>query len=299
MMMKKTVKIFFYGIALGITETIPGVSGGTIAVILGFYGDLIKSVNHFRTDFKNSVKFLLPLLFGAAAGVLTFGSVIKYLIAGHSFPTMSFFIGLIIGIIPIIYSKIKEPGKMFGFWEAARILIPFLVLAAISHQKNISGSVIDPDEIIQNIGIPFMVFIFFTGMAAAAAFVIPGVSGSFVLLLFGVYTIVIQAISYIGVFFTDISNLELLANICKTLAPLAAGILIGGLTMARLIEKLLNNYYKILYSIILGLLIGSIYALFSDPMIFQSGIDTPAVITGIFTLVSGSVISFVLGKKRL
>jgi putative membrane protein len=250
--MKKVIKNFLYGIALGVTETVPGVSGGTIAVILGFYDDLIKSVNHLRRDFKNSVKFLTPLLFGAASGILVFGSVISYLLNNHSFPTMSFFIGLITGIIPIIYLKIKEPGKMLSFKEISLIAVPVLILLAISKIKAMAGSA-DTAESIQNIGVSFMFFIFFTGIIAAAAFVIPGVSGSFVLLLFGVYPIITQAISYIGVFFADISNLGLLANICKALAPLAAGVLIGGLTTARIIEKLLGNHYKILYSIILGL----------------------------------------------
>ena len=295
--MIKELRNFLYGMAFGITETIPGVSAGTIAIILGFYSELIEAVNHFAEAPRKYLRFLLPLVLGIAAGLILFGSIIKYLLTNFSFPTMSFFIGLIAGIIPPIYSKVKEPGRGFKPKEIALIGFPALVLVIISNLKAVTVEA--PADIIAAIDIPFMFFIFLAGMIAAAALVIPGISGSFVLLLIGIYPLVIHSLASIGHLFADITNIPLMLDICKVLGPLGVGIIIGGLSMARLIEKLLNNYYKTVYSIILGLLLGSVYALFKEPIVFQSGMSAMIIASGAVTLSLGCAISFNLGKKKL
>jgi putative membrane protein len=116
--------------------------------------------------------------------------------------------------------------------------------------------------------------------------------------LFGVYPLITEKLSSVRVLLGDITNTALWADICKVLAPLAVGIIIGGLCAARLIEKLLNNYYRITYSIILGLLLGSVYTLFNDPVVFYSGVSLPLAILGAEMLFFGAAISFTLGKKR-
>jgi len=295
---KKTIRDFINGLAFGITETVPGVSGGTIAVILGFYDELIGAVNNFARDYKKSLRFLVPLLAGAAAGILAFGSVANYLLNNHSFPTMTFFIGLIMGIIPIIYAKVKTPERMFNPKEAALVIFPVIILFVASNVKNSLGGAAGPAAA-EDIGPALMLFIFFSGMLAAAALIIPGISGSFVLLLLGVYPIATDALSSVRVFFADIANAGLFVNICKALVPLAAGVIIGGLSMARIIGKLLRNYHKTVYLVILGLILGSVYALFNDPIVYQSGISLPIALTGIPAVAAGAAISYTLGKKRL
>jgi len=290
------IKNFLNGLAFGITETIPGVSGGTIAIILGFYDELIETVNHFTEDCLKYKKFLLPFLLGVATGIIVFSSVIYYLLTNFSFPTMTFFIGLIIGIIPLIYLKVKEPGHFFNS-KMTLILLPFFALLIISNLKPIS--VINPAETIKHINAPFMLIILFAGVIAAAALVIPGISGSFMLLLIGIYPLVTYSVSSLGYFLADITNFSLMQDIAKVLAPLGVGIIIGGLSMARLIEKLLKKYYKTIYSIILGLLLGSVYVLFNEPILFQSGLSAPVIIIGAATFLLGCVISFNLGKKQL
>ena len=295
--MFKDIRNFLNGLAFGITETIPGVSGGTIAIILGFYYELIETVNHFTEDYRKYSRFLIPLIIGIAAGILLFSSIINYLLANFSFPTMSFFIGLIAGIIPHIFSKVKERGQRLKPKEILLILVPFIILLVISGLKGVS--VANPAEAINNIDIPYMIFIFFAGIIAAAALVIPGISGSFVLLLLGIYPLIIYSVSSIRLFLADISNIQLMINICKVLAPLALGVIIGGLSMARLIEKLLKNYRKIIYSVILGLLLGSVCVLFKEPMVYKSGMTAIIIIAGIISLSLGCFISFRIGKERL
>jgi putative membrane protein len=296
-MMTKEIRDFFNGVAFGITETVPGVSGGTIAVIFGFYDELIESINNFAKDRKKCLRFLLPVFLGTAAGILVFSSITHYLLTDHSFPTMAFFIGLIVGIVPLIYAKVKDPGRGFSPGEAALIACPILLLVVVSHLKGAAAA--NPEVTVANVDASFMAFIFFSGILAAAALVIPGISGSFVLLLLGVYPMAIYCISQIRFLLTDITNLPLMLSIAKVLIPLGIGVIIGGLATVRVIEKLLKNYYKIMYSIILGLLVGSVYSLFKDPIVYQSGINVPTIAAGALTFTGGCLASFNIGKKRL
>jgi len=303
--MLKAIRNFFNGLAFGITETIPGVSGGTIALILGFYFELIETINHFTENFKKRLQFLIPLIIGVVSGILLFSSLINFLLMYFSFPTMLFFIGLISGIIPHIYARARvknndetQEVKKIKFTEILLIIIPFIILITLSFLKNETG-LTNYEETISNITFPFMIFIFFSGILAAAALVIPGISGSFVLLLLGLYPLIIYSVSSIRQLFTDNGTLEHFLNICKVLGPLALGVIIGGLSMARLIEKLLKNYQTIVYSVILGLLSASVIVLFKDPIVYKSGLSIFIVISGIITFSAGCVLSFFLGKKRL
>jgi len=291
------IKNFLNGIAFGITETVPGVSGGTIAIIIGFYDKMLESVNHFTKEPRKSIKFLAPFFIGLAGGIFAFASIINYLLANFSFPTMLFFIGLIVGIIPIIFLKVKKPGRKFKAANILLIVAPIILLIAISNLKGVS--VVDPAEFIGNMSGSYMIFIFFAGTIAASALIIPGISGSFVLLLMGVYPLATYSISSLRLYLADIKNIALLLDIFKVLAPLAIGVVIGGLTMARLIEKLLKNYSEIIYSIILGLITGSVYALFNEPIVYKSGVSPLIIAIGALTFLLGGATSFFLGKKKL
>jgi putative membrane protein len=295
--MFKLIKNFLNGLALGITVIIPGVSGGTIAIILGFYFELIEAINHFTENIRKNLLLLIPILLGAGAGVVLFSSLITFLLENYSFPTMLFFIGLIVGIIPHVYFKVKEKGCAIKLTEILLMAIPFVILVALSFVKN--ETLAANEAIIGNINIPYMFFIFIAGIISAAALVIPGISGSFILLLLGIYHLITASISSIKNILLDITNVSLMLDICKVLGPLALGIIIGGLGMVRLIEKLLKNYHKIVYSIILGLLLGSVCVLFKNPIVYKSGTSAVIIVIGITTFSLGSVLSFVLGKKRL
>lgn len=296
--MKNAIKNFFNGMAFGIVETVPGVSGGTIAIILGFYDKLIKSINDFKKDTKNSIKFLAPLAVGMIFGVLLFGKLIHRALKYFSLPTMLFFIGLIVGIIPLIYYKVVNADHhKIKLKEALLIIIPMLFLIGISHVKGLQIGA--PEEFISNINFWTMLFLVLAGMVAAAALVIPGISGSFVLLLIGVYPVAIATIDSISVYLNNMANTALLLDICKVAGPLGLGIIIGGLLMVRLIENLLENHHKTIYSIILGLLIGSIYALFRNDIVYQSGVNTMLICISVVTFAVGCITSYMFGRKKL
>jgi len=294
--MLKTIKNLLNGLAFGITETVPGVSGGTIAIILGFYDELIGAINNFRKDPKKYLKILIPMLIGVIIGVVAFSSIMYWLLSTHPLPTMTFFIGLIIGIIPIIFSKVKEPGKKLQSGGVALIGAPILLLVVIAGLSE--ANVADPAQLIAEINAPYMLFILIAGIIAAAALVIPGISGSFILLLIGIYPLATYSVSSVRGLITDPGSVHLL-DIVKVLGPLAIGVIIGGLLMCRVIEGLLKRHYTTAYSIILGLLIGSIYFLLRRQILELSGIQVSTVVVAVITCAAGCVLSFNLGKKRL
>ena len=284
------LRTFLNGIIFGVTKIVPGVSGGTIAVALGFYDQMLESLNHLSKDCRRHLRFLLPFLLGIITGVIAFSSAISFLLANFSLPTMSLFIGMIAGIIPFIYKKIKQPGEKLQKKQIALITIPAALLILVSHLRIPQAA--DPAQAIGEAGAPFIIFIFFAGIVAAAALITPGISGSFILLLFGVYHIVAYSVSLLP-------NPALpWPDILKVLAPFGAGVLIGLFSMARLVEKLLKNHSQTVYAVILGLILGSVYALFNEPITFQSGVSAAAIIVAAATFLSGCALSYLLSRNR-
>ena len=291
------VKVFLFGIVFGITQTVPGVSGGTVAIMLGFYETLLESVNHFREDWRRHIRFLIMLFGGTAAGIVAFSSVVTWLLAKFPSPIMLFFIGLIIGIVPLTYAKAKSRGGRLSMKGMLYILIPALALMATAHMRAPQNTA--PAEVISNIGIPYMLFLFAAGVVCAAAMVIPGVSGSFILLLMGAYNTVMYSVSSIRHLLADFTDIYLMLDICKVLIPFGIGVIIGAVSMVRLAEMLLKRYEKQSFCVITGLLAGSVYVLLRNPGVLHSGISVAGIIIGGAALILGAVISFLIGKRRI
>ena len=291
--MIKLLLNFVNGLAFGVTQIVPGVSGGTVAIIMGFYDELIYTINNFTKDYKRSFSFVLPFVIGIGLGIILFSSLISFLLERFSLPTMLFFVGLIVGIAPAIFNKIKEPGERLTLLQIILIIIPIILLVVISH---LTGA---DSENERDVTWGFMTFLFLAGALAAAGLIIPGVSGSFILILMGVYYIAVDSLGSVRELFSDPTNTELIVDIMKIMLPIGLGVILGGLLTARLIGKLLEKYSKIIYSIIFGLIIGSVYALMREPMVFQSGTTVPLIITAIIACAVGCFVSFSLGKKRM
>jgi putative membrane protein len=291
-----TIKTFINGMIFGIANIIPGVSGGTISVILNFFDDLINAINGFTKDYKKHLRFLIPLLFGAATGILVFSSIIEYMLEKHSFFTIMFFSGLIIGSIPFIYSKTNLEGKSkLNLKDIVIVAIPLLILIYISNLKD--STIINSSDKLNTIDIKYIIFIFFSGIIGASAMVIPGLSGSFILLLLGVYPLVTHSISSIRLLLTDFTDISLIVDICKVLVPLGFGIIIGILLITKLIATLLEKYYRTTYLVILGLVFGSIYALFNDQIAYKSGFSINIFLFSIISFAIGLTLSLIFGKE--
>lgn len=282
---------FLKGILIGLANIIPGVSGGTIAVILGIFDNLINAINNFWRDIKKNLIFLTPIVSGALFSILFFSSVLKFCLWKYSLPTNLFFVGLVFGSIPLIYKKATKNNFNAYHFICAVIATLFVIFISNARINNIS-------EISENVSLILIIKIFLGGILAAIAMIIPGISGSFIMVLLGLYPTIINAISNIPQCILNLSNKTLLVNTGATISSFALGIFLGIILASRLISVLLDKFYAITYFFILGLVIGSIYGIVASPMTYQSGINNFMILSGIITFFIGAIISYFLGDKN-
>ena len=226
---------------MGISDAIPGVSGGTIALLLGIYEELIHTISSLNFDQilylrKNGFKsfwskinggFLFSLLLGIGVSLISFVKISAILLDKYPLFVWSFFLGLIIATVYVIYKLIEK----LNFRNILFVLISIMATLLLSSFSTVE---------INNIG---LLYILFCGIIASSAMILPGISGSLILVILGVYTFLINALN----------NLDILIIIAFIL-----GAIIGLLGFSRVLKYLFNNYRNITYSIMLGLVIGSI-----------------------------------------
>lgn len=260
------------GLVVGVANIIPGVSGGTMAVVMGIYDKLISAVSDLKKDFKKSVLYLLPIGLGAVLGIVLFSHLIKYLLGSYSMPTNFFFLGLILGSIPMIYRRASR--EKFQKSSAIPFAVCFAVMLLMTLLQNVSD---EGSALITSLTLMTAIRLFLSGAVAAACMIMPGVSGSMVLVLLGAYTSVLTAISAL--------NLPILI-------PVAFGVLVGLFGGAKIINYCMKHHEQQTYFAILGLIAGSIL-----PIILRAG-HTPGLHTvlSVVTLVAGGGIALWMGK---
>lgn len=247
------IKKIIAGIVVGIANVIPGVSGGTIAVVFGVYSDLIGAASFDIKVIKANLKVYFCLFGGMGMGILIFARLFKVLYQRFPVQTNFFFVGLILGSLFIIFEFVRENEKIFSAKAAFKILWFLIGLGIMLALYFFNGTRFSSTTAIETISIGTFIFLFFAGFVGAAAMIIPGISGSFLLLILGVYYTVIKAITDFYV---------------PVLIPVGLGVLAGLILSARLIAFLLEKFPKITYSFILGLVLGSI--LHMIPQVCQS-----------------------------
>ena len=258
------------GLVVGVANIIPGVSGGTMAVVMGIYDKLIGAVSDLRKDFKNSVLYLLPIGIGAVLGIVLFSHLIEFLLRDFTMPTNIFFLGLILGSIPMIYHRaVREKFKKVS-------LLPFFVSFAIMMVMTLLQNVSDEGSaLITTLTVGSAVRL----LLSAACMIMPGISGSMVMVLLGVYTSVLTAISSLNI---------------PILIPVAVGVLIGIFAGAKIIDICMKRYEQQTYFAILGLIAGSIL-----PILLNAGF-TPGLqaVLSVVTLIAGAAIAIWMGKME-
>lgn len=289
--MNKIFLGFLKGIFIGLANIIPGVSGGTIAVILGIFDDLIDTINNFFRDIKKNLGFITPIGFGILFSILFFSSILELCLKKYSLPTNIFFIGLIFGSIPIIYKKAIKNGIKKNYF--LYILISILIVILASNFNNDNTAQINND-----LSFIFLLKIFLGGLLAAIAMIIPGISGSFVMVLLGIYPTVINSVANISRCLLNLSDKSLLIQTGAIIFSLGVGVISGILLISKLISVLLEKFYSETYFCILGLIIGSIYGIFASPMTYQSGINNFMILISVISFFAGAIISYFLGEKN-
>lgn len=266
------------GFAMGTTDLVPGVSGGTIALLLGIYDDFIRFISGiFSKRFWESLKFLIPIGLGMVIAIGVLSKLINYLLSTHTIPTMFFFVGLIGGIIPYLLktSKFKQTFNTLHYILLVLGIVIIVVITLLNNGDKHAG-----ETLTLNSGLVIKYFI--AGMCASSAMLLPGISGSFMLLVFGVYGTVMFAIS-------EFMSLNFAA--IPILLTVGFGVICGFLFSSKLIQYLLSYYTFLTYALIIGFVVGSLYAVFP-------GLPGTFIIwiISIITLILGFVISYKLGK---
>ena len=287
-----SIILFLKGIVIGVANVIPGVSGGTIAVITGVFDRMIEALNTLFKQFKKNLKFLLPIGLGAAVGILALSKVMNYCLGNFYVPTNFFFVGLVIGSIPLIVKKTKDTGRI-RFYHALPFLLAMaaVIALAIVNTYMLEGEVVGTTLPPMSVGNAF--FYFFGGMLGAASMVIPGISGSLVMVLIGLYDNVMAAISGL----MEFGNPDLMIRSVVSIIPMGLGIVFGIFTIAKLTELLMSKFKTATYVGITGLLIGSMAALLISMQLPTLTIGIGSILVSVVTCVAGFFTAFFLGRE--
>ena len=264
------------GVVIGVANVIPGVSGGTMMVSMGVYDTIISSITGLLKHFWQSVKTLLPYILGALVGIVALASVLTYLFDNFPLPTATAFIGLILGGLAPLLKQIdmKKAG--------AGAIVLFLVFLALI----VFLAIIDPTESGNVVAFSWTQagVLLVMGVIASATMIIPGVSGSMMLMLLGYYRTVINAVSSLKDALFG-GGLSAAVEPLKILLPFALGIVIGIYAVAKLIEWLLKRYPVYTYSAILGLVVASPVAVLLR--CDMSGVTPVIVLISLVTFITG------------
>lgn len=282
------IKTFIAGILIGVANIIPGVSGGTMAVSMGIYDKLIHAVTHLFQEFKKSCLFLLPVLIGAGAAIVALSRVIEFLFERYPLQTNLLFIGLIVGGLPAILRKVKGEKISMGNGLAFLLFFALVVGMALMGEQEEAQAVltVEPVTMIKMLGV---------GVISAATMVIPGVSGSMMLMLMGYYTPVIREING---FTSSLAAFDMtgISRGFALLVPMGIGIVLGIFGIAKVIEIIFQKWPMLAYFAIIGLIVASPVAicLMSD----FGQITALSIVTGVIALVLGFAVALALGGEE-
>lgn len=258
------------GLAMGAADVVPGVSGGTIAFISGIYQELIDSINNVNVSVLKTLKkeglkaawkqvngsFLLALVTGIGISILTFSKIITHLLETQPILVWSFFFGLIIASIALIWKEITQ-------WKAVDII--FLIIGiAISYYITIARPVSSPES---------YWYLFLSGFIAIIAMILPGISGAFILLLMGSYETVIGTINTFREGLTS-ANSEILIQALLKLGVFAIGAIIGLKSFSKILHWMFEHHKNTTLSLLVGFMIGSLNKVWPWKQVLETRINS-------------------------
>ena len=296
------------GMVMGIANVIPGVSGGTMAVAMCIYDKLIHALTHLFKEFKKSIITVLPIGIGMLVGIVGLSMLIEWMFGVIPIQTNMLFIGLIIGGVPVVWDRVKKakkgPGHYLGFVIFMALVIGLSFVQAGTEKAK---AAMDKDEIVameesaeqenSDVNIVDCVVYLGAGIVAAATMVIPGVSGSMMLMVMGLYEKVISSISIL-VKALAAGDFAAMKEPVFILLPFGIGCVIGIFAIAKLIEILLKKCPIVTFMCIMGLIIGSPVAIVVVNFDIFAKINAISLITGIVAMAVGVIIALLLGKEN-
>ncbi len=296
------IRLFCIGIAVGIANVMPGVSGGTIAVVFGIYDRFVKVITLNLKKLWNNKGFIIPLVAGMACGILIFSKVITYLFEHFPKQTNFFFLGIIIGSIPMLYSYavgrkillrninanlknyLPKLSVAVCFAAGLILMLVFIKIEGSTERTRIAGSSLPV------LTSTLWLKLFAAGIIGAIVMIIPGISGSFFMLIMGIYEIVITSIS---VMIASLNDFNMFLKAAFILLPNGAGILIGLLGGAKIVSLLLEKAKAQTYGVILGLITGSAINIY--PGFY--GCSISGILTCLLCICTGFFTAYLSSKK--
>ncbi len=281
------LKMILKGVVIGVANIIPGVSGGTMAVSMGIYDKIIHAATHLLSEFKKSMKILLPILIGAALGLVVVARLIQIMFDKAPLQTNLLFVGLIVGGLPAMTKKVKGQSIRLSHIIACVLFFAFVVgLAAMGETE---GTAADMTFTVVNVAKFFGV-----GIVASATMVIPGVSGSMILMIMGYYNPILKEVNR---FIDNLLsfNVSGLIDGCTILVPFGIGVVVGIFAIAKVIEIIFTKFPYVAYWAIIGLIVASPFAILM--MNSLGTISVVTVLTGIVALAAGVVVAMKLGEE--
>lgn len=287
---KEYIMHFIQGFCMALADSVPGVSGGTVAFILGFYDKFITSLDNLLRGGKkekiDALKFLIKIGIGWVIGFLLSATILSGLFNTKIYLMSSLFLGFIIFAIPLV---IKEEKKVLKgkYGNIIFTILGMLLVILISSFSGENGLVKINGLSYINIGL--LAYVFITGMIAISAMILPGISGSTLLLIFGLYIPIMNAIK---------ETLKFNLSYIPVLIVFGLGICFGVIFFVKLIRKCLEKYRSQTMYAILGLMLGSLYAIVLGPTTLDNPLPAMDIksFNVLFFIIGGIVI---LGLEKL
>lgn len=281
------IKQILQGMVVGVANIIPGVSGGTMMVAMGLYDRLIHAITHLKSEFRKSMKLLIPIFAGAGIAIIVLSRIFEFLLEEYPIPTNFAFCGLIAGSLPFIVKKVQ------GHKVTAGKLIPFLVFFAVvilmaligEAQGNVADVSFGLLNVLKLLGV---------GVIAAATMVVPGVSGSMMLMLLGYYDVIL---SEINKFIDSLIGFEIggLIDGMLVLVPFGIGVVVGIFVIAKIIEFIFSKAEIHAYYGIIGLILASPVAILLKTD--WNDFSIPILIVSVVTFAAGWFAASKLGGE--
>lgn len=265
------IKNFVYGFVLGIAVIIPAFSAGTMAVLLNIFDKILLALD--LKNFKRNLPFLALLGLGALGGVFLFSKFMSGLLDAYEMYINYCFIGMIIGCIPMIYKRAKYEKIKKRNISVFFVTLFFMIIIAVTGGQGDSNLTL---EQLGSVTPAVCLWLFFAGAAGAVLAILPGISGTIILVIFGAYTVMLESVA--SFYF-------------PVLAPLAAGMLTGCIAGIINLKKMLNSHPQALYCGILGLIIGSVFTIYPG---FEKGINGAL---SILLMAAFVIITYLFSKK--
>lgn len=281
------IKRLLQGMVVGIANIIPGVSGGTMMVAMGLYDKLIHAITHLKSEFKESLKLLAPIFLGAGIAIVALSRLFEFLLENYPIPTNFAFCGLIAGSLPFIFKKVK--GHSVSVGRAVCFIIFFAIVILMAVMGETSGNAADV-----SFGLINVVKLLLVGIVAAATMVIPGVSGSMMLMLLGYYDTILKTINNFMDALVAFDMQEILVQ-CGILIPFGIGVILGIFLIAKIIEFIFSKAEIHAYYAIIGLILASPVAILLKTD--WSGFSVLTLAVGLVTFAAGWFVSSKLGGE--